>query len=63
MSKPHFDDEWYEERGREREREQERRERAINKRKSREQLYNLNEENDNGKKRRFSRRRNARKHG
>ena len=52
MSKhSHFDDEWYEERGREREREQERRERAINKRKSREQLYTIQiEENDNGKK-------------
>lgn len=50
MSKPHFDDEWYEERGREREREQERRERAINKRKNREQLYELNiKEDDNGK--------------
>lgn len=50
MSKPHFDDEWYEERGREREREQERRERAINKRKSREQLYNIQVDENEGKK-------------
>lgn len=45
------DDDWVDERTQQRNREQERRERAVNKKKSREQLYNLNDEDsNNGKK-------------
>lgn len=46
-----YDDDWVDERAQQRNREQERRERAVNKKKSREQLYNLNDEDiNNGKK-------------
>jgi len=46
----HDDDDWIDERAQQREREQARRERANDKKRSREQLYNLNDEDtSNGK--------------
>lgn len=52
MSKFHIhdDDEWIDERAQQRERDQARRERANDKKRNREQLYNLNDEDiNNGK--------------
>ena len=45
-----YDDDWVDERAQQRNREQERRERAVNKKKSREQLYNIQVDENEGKK-------------